>query len=927
MTARLPEGPSTFSSARVHQILHQSKSKGPVLLQLQRRVVQGHKTSFHPFSPISQPVPNDAGTEYWGDLGPQYEVGVLKEKCRRLQSLAHGPLHFRELDRCMSEWLDCSFRWTSDESEGILVQRAIGVLKRLPSHPPSIENHDTIGLLGELDPDYFVDPSQDHKWENLRVTNWVDGNVIRIVLQMVIDGYGSDTGRDGRKDNSTFIDAIVRHINNVGGLLHHAHRLSQQDKKDDREGAQRWNVVKFFGTPGIARDEGTWQTINRGFTSWLNTSACNDPPDWMCRWSYEAIQNDRASLGLDLRTFCARYRDFARLQGFASLEARCHVDENGASHPCGGTSPFACRRFTGSRVDGVTMNQSAHAWPCRGKGPGCRQLWWDEESYRRAVPAPAVRIDYDGLDEKLEYTKSSETSMSISHVWSHGQGGRVDKNRTGTPYAGDIESLEELTGMNSCLHRRYCDIARAQGCDSYWMDTPCIPSEKNLRKAAIGEINRVFSTSKITLVCDRDVMQIDMSQPTLKTKEILLAVLLASDWNTRAWTFLEAMRGRANIHVLCKGDKVLSLSSLIKDVNQNGSIDIAVLFLTAQHLSPTRGVYPHVPLEEAACLLSHRHASRENDNVIIWGLLAGEEHVSDATSLWRSQMDRGKRLSEGIREDLRKLYPDEHTTYAPSTPGWVVYSGALLSSVPRIKTTRGLSWAPSFPTAFPQPNANPLHHRYPSRGMSSCVAQFDDNFLTCEWLVHEFIGFSALSRCIRAILPLFPATGKEHELSHGIAAKYLRNYTNGAVLRPKHIDFRSNMQAVSPSQIISDESTMLIVGSNDGVEWEWVDICPWQEEFVLSVFHERKMRIRSNWSVDDSWCCWWWARLCKPTRHYLRNLLFSLPFLLFLSTGYEFGFHWYFADPSHEVPDEHLEVRDDIHHLPPAEEISRASKV
>ena len=75
----------------------------------------------------------------------------------------------------------------------------------------------------------------------------------------------------------------------------------------------------------------------------------------------------------------------------------------------------------------------------------------------------------------------------------------------------------------SILHRRYCAIARSH---------QCIPEDgtelkKRLRNEAILKINDVFETSKVTLICDKDLMEISTDQfPTVQQWETLVACLL-----------------------------------------------------------------------------------------------------------------------------------------------------------------------------------------------------------------------------------------------------------------------------------------------------------------------------------------------------------------------------------------------------------------
>lgn len=128
-------------------------------------------------------------------------------------------------------------------------------------------------------------------------------------------------------------------------------------------------------------------------------------------------------------------------------------------------------------------------------------MHWDEETYGKVSRGRAVLVNADTSNNRLKYCSTTAKTLTISHVWSYGQGGRPEI--TGT-------------GFNRCLHNRYCRIARVYGCDSYWMDTPCIPTDHVLRKEAINEINDIFYASKMTLVCDMDLIEIDVTNMSLQ---------------------------------------------------------------------------------------------------------------------------------------------------------------------------------------------------------------------------------------------------------------------------------------------------------------------------------------------------------------------------------------------------------------------------
>ncbi|KAK7973502.1 hypothetical protein PG996_007728 [Apiospora saccharicola] len=110
--------------------------------------------------------------------------------------------------------------------------------------------------------------------------------------------------------------------------------------------------------------------------------------------------------------------------------------------------------------------------------------------------------------------------MAISHVWSHGHGGR--------PH----------TGVNSCLHKIFSKLARRFGCNSDWIDTLSIPDGHDLRQKAIAQINKLFATSRAVLVLDRDPMGINVSDElSVGLVESVLATFLVCDWK---WQSLHA---------------------------------------------------------------------------------------------------------------------------------------------------------------------------------------------------------------------------------------------------------------------------------------------------------------------------------------------------------------------------------------------------
>lgn len=199
---------------------------------------------------------------------------------------------------------------------------------------------------------------------------------------------------------------------------------------------------------------------------------------------------------------------------------------------CAGTATHQCQRFVGAEI----ANQSIHDPSCQTHDICSKnRLHWDPVSYS-AVDGPKV-VSIEHTDSThLRYCGLSADNLAISHVWSHGQGGRPDFS-TRNEDAG--QTVDPMTGMNVCLHRRYADIARKTfNCKSYWMDTSCIHNDHDLRTEAIANIDGIFQSSKALLVCDRDLMAMNVSsiidkntitEESIALRESILSVLLLSD--------------------------------------------------------------------------------------------------------------------------------------------------------------------------------------------------------------------------------------------------------------------------------------------------------------------------------------------------------------------------------------------------------------
>lgn len=717
--------------------------------------------------------------------------------------------HCAKLDERFSQIVLCNFQL--QEGMDDIPDRTSQLLARLPARPLELPS-----IPPALSPNYFTSLSCAERdttataspWDQLQVTSYISTNVIRTALLAVIYRGGAS----GMLQNL---------VDTIADLLNTASTLSSST--DSGFARQRWfivqsflwtswqrcNMIYFYSILGAYlelgfNDEDRPSLILRGMQispglsvqELSKTQASLNKPHYMCGWAFELLRSDPICIGLDFRRFFLRYST-----AFGDRPGRC-IPGHEAS--CEGDEPDNCHRFKGMRIE----NQSLHDVVCQGD---CRRLIWDEGSYRAISGARAVALDTSDPTKELTYCQASVNTLAISHVWSHGQGGR--------PEAGH--------GFNHCLHLRYVSIARSLGCDSYWMDTPCIPEDHRLRREAIESINQIFEQSRATVVCDRDLMDIDASHLSVEVRELILVTVMVSDWNIRAWTFLEAFRGRENIYVLCKDNVIVSLRETVEIVHRQGSLDIALLLLSVPHVLPPQikkdfqAIQPSVnvngflSIASGGSLLSHRAASRPGDDIVIWSLLLDDTVYHNAKDFW-------------------------------SREGLNFGTSFLLSSAPRL-TKRGLGWAPSSPTA------QLVHTR--SNGPKTRLLAFDgtdsqlgqvikDGFLA-EWLMHDFIGPCIGVKRLSSLLDIdvMPTDQSCRANLREVRSRFLKGYLWGALLRPIN-----NRTYKDPAPNRGDMSKTLIIvcatnrrfrcpwETDDRIHWHWRGVYEWDMAEPLPKF-------------------------------------------------------------------------------------------
>ena len=781
-----------------------------------------HDNHFHPdpHFPDRSPPPFDP-TDFKYTL--EQETTHIRAFCIELFKLVNGsPSHPTRLDRKFSELLNCKFRPTGNDSrfrdeplsevEGMVIQRTLQLLRRLPETPLELP-----GPSQEVPTAYFSPPREQNDshapvWGNLRVASYLSTNVIRMAMCIVIYPFMAK-------------GKLSELVNLVAALLDSAAHLYSAAKT--KEARYKWFITRVFLwaswqravmlyfsfllainlTSGVDDEIASRATFLRSFSptsgislqEWSKRYAAVGKSHFMCTWAFELLRKNPVCISMDFRRFHQLHSNY-----FSHYPARC---SSNSKVSCKGDHPHSCQRFVGM----VVKDQSAHDRGCT----GCERLIWDETSFRSVSGAKAVSLE-SNVGIRLRYQAASENTLAISHVWSHGQGGRPE------------------IGMNRCLHERYESIARTMGCDSYWMDTPCIPTDRVLRREAIRNINHIFAHSKVTLVCDRDLMEINIAgNISVELRELILVTVLTCDWSIRAWTFLEAFRARQSIHLLCKNNRTISLKETVEIVHREGSLDIGALLLTVPHLLPrvrrldgpgvaTADKYPDMlrsrqrskPLtqgfltvENSAMFLSHRPASRPSDNIVIWSLLVNEKVYENAIAFWRGRQDH------------------------------IIHTSFLVSTAPRLDIWR-FGWAPASPHIFLDASAVSKPRSMGFDEVSSEVGRVTAEGLKGNWL------FCKLGRLAMTISKL-PLGRKALQFSNirTIRKKFLRYYEWGALLRPV-VANEPGDYIPAPNQ--EDESRILVVvcGSNDVLHddavWEWRGVHEWDSREPLPTFTYKK---------------------------------------------------------------------------------------
>lgn len=167
----------------------------------------------------------------------------------------------------------------------------------------------------------------------------------------------------------------------------------------------------------------------------------------------------------------------------------------------------------------------------------CEFIGLPTEEVRASLLAgefPVFRIVSQADSFKLTVKKKSaigtfDLLWALSHVWSHGLGNA------------------KANTLPTCQIKRLFDIAGSIGEKSggyLWLDTLCVPLDRELRRTAVSQLGHVYSDCFGTLVLDKELLTILVKD---KPDEEKILRIVCSSWMQRLWTMQEGAKDEATI--------------------------------------------------------------------------------------------------------------------------------------------------------------------------------------------------------------------------------------------------------------------------------------------------------------------------------------------------------------------------------------------
>ncbi|KAF9101757.1 hypothetical protein BGX27_011343, partial [Mortierella sp. AM989] len=174
--------------------------------------------------------------------------------------------------------------------------------------------------------------------------------------------------------------------------------------------------------------------------------------------------------------------------------------------------------------------------------------------------APMETVDlvlFDIETQGLVMDSTIDRYVAVSQVWFQGIFGQASRT------------------CGKCSIDYLVKISRGLGVRYLWIDTLCMPTKMDFRRAVIGKLRDIYMNASATLVVDAGLKSTELSSAL----DLSLAVML-SDWSSRVWTLQEGVL--ASKLLFCVGNRVMALPQVCGP----------------PFLQDTRHLAPSEPLEE-----------------------------------------------------------------------------------------------------------------------------------------------------------------------------------------------------------------------------------------------------------------------------------------------------------------------------------------
>ncbi|OKL58949.1 hypothetical protein UA08_05525 [Talaromyces atroroseus] len=257
-------------------------------------------------------------------------------------------------------------------------------------------------------------------------------------------------------------------------------------------------------------------------------------------------------------------------------------------------------RFTGCHVDTMAyllqLNRRKPAWDNRTHVAcgltKCGHIPADVEHLHAILKdggIPLAKItplaDEDGdAGFKIEIVRkrTGRPYVAISHVWSDGMGNCngnslpncqvrllyeqatrlvTDKEYIPRQVGDPLEHIE--TGVSRLAHFAF---GQARGKDKsvlVWIDTLCIPEQRDVRSLAIQRIRQVYLDAYRVLILDSEMREVESN--SISRTQLLIRVVFCSGWMRRLWTLQEGLAAKYRLYVLFS-DKPVNIATIADEI-------------------------------------------------------------------------------------------------------------------------------------------------------------------------------------------------------------------------------------------------------------------------------------------------------------------------------------------------------------------------